>query len=63
MIDAGAEMAYMGCVYDHYKRYAAGTIPGADDIFDNFYQITGRQPIRWPEFITQHMEHFDYTAV
>jgi NAD(P)H dehydrogenase (quinone) len=63
MIDAGAEMAYMGCVYDHYKRYAAGTIPGADDTFDNFYQITGRQPIRWPEFITQHMEHFDYTAV
>ena len=27
MQDAGAEMAYMGCVYDHWKRYAAGTIP------------------------------------
>jgi hypothetical protein len=27
------EMAYMGC--DHWKRYAAGTIPGAGT-FENF---------------------------
>jgi hypothetical protein len=33
MKDSGAEMAYMGCVYDHWKRYAAGTIPGADSTF------------------------------
>ena len=43
---AGAEMAYMGCVYDHYKRYAAHTIPGADDTFDNFPTITGQEPVR-----------------
>ena len=36
MQDAGAEMAYMNCVYDHWKRYAARTIPGADETFDNF---------------------------
>jgi hypothetical protein len=36
MKDSGAEMAYMGCVYDHWKRYAAGTIPGADSTFENF---------------------------
>jgi hypothetical protein len=27
MKDSGAEIAYMGCVYDHWI-YAAGTIPG-----------------------------------
>ena len=60
MKDAGAEMAYMGCVYDHWKRYAAGTIPGADDTFDNFPTITGRQPVRWTEFIEKHKTEFDY---
>lgn len=60
MKDAGAEMAYMGCVYDHWKRYAAGTIPGADDTFDNFPTVTGRQPVRWTEFIEKHKAEFDY---
>lgn len=58
--DAGAEMAYMNCVYDHWKRYAAGTIPGADDTFDTFPTITGRQPVRWTEFIEKHKAEFDY---
>jgi NAD(P)H dehydrogenase (quinone) len=57
---AGTEMAYMSCVYDHYKRYAAGTIPGADDTFDNFPQITGQQPTRWEDFIEKHREEFVY---
>ncbi|RYE32463.1 MAG: SDR family oxidoreductase [Sphingobacteriaceae bacterium] len=60
MKDAGAEMAYMHCVYDHYKRYAAGTIPGADDTFDNFEQITGKQPTKWPDFIKKHQAEFLY---
>ena len=60
MEDAGAEMAYMNCVYDHYKRYAAGTIPGADDIFDNFPAITGKEPTRWPDFIEKHISAFKY---
>jgi hypothetical protein len=42
MVSAGADMAYMDCVYEHWKRYAAGTIPGADDIFYNFPEITGK---------------------
>jgi hypothetical protein len=46
MKDSGAEMAYMGCVYDHWKRYA-GTIPGADSTFENFHEITGKQPTKW----------------
>ncbi len=60
MIEAGAEMAYMGCVYDHYKRYAAGTIPGADDTFDNFPAITGKQPTKWVDFIERHRAELAY---
>ncbi len=57
---AGAEMAYMNCVYDHWKRYAAGTIPGADDTFDNFPGITGKQPTKLAEFIERHKAEFVY---
>ncbi|MBC6108986.1 SDR family oxidoreductase [Pedobacter fastidiosus] len=60
MIDAGAEMAYMGCVYDHWKRYANGSIPGADDTFDNFPEITGQEPTKWINFIEKHKSEFAY---
>jgi len=60
MRSAGAEMAYMNCVYDHWKRYAAGTIPGADDTFDNFPMLTGRQPIKWADFIQRHKAELAY---
>jgi uncharacterized protein YbjT (DUF2867 family) len=57
---AGTEMAYMNCVYDHWKRYAAGTIPGADDTFDNFPVITGKQPMKLSGFIERHKAEFAY---
>jgi NAD(P)H dehydrogenase (quinone) len=60
MRSAGAEMAYMNCVYDHWKRYAAGTIPGADDTFDNFPMITGKQPTKWAEFVQRHKAELAY---
>jgi nucleoside-diphosphate-sugar epimerase len=60
MEEAGAEMAYMSCVYDHWKRYAAWTIPGADDTFDNFPAIAGRPPVRWADFIEKHKSEFAY---
>lgn len=60
MIDAGAEMAYMGCVYDHWKRYANASIPGADDTFDNFPEITGQEPTKWINFIENHKSEFAY---
>lgn len=60
MRSAGAEMAYMSCVYDHYKRYAAGTIPGADDTFDDFPGITGRQPTKLADFILRHKAELAY---
>ena len=60
MRSAGAEMAYMNCVYDHWKRYAAGTIPGADDTFDNFPSITGKEPTKLASFIERHKAEFAY---
>jgi uncharacterized protein YbjT (DUF2867 family) len=55
-----ADMAYMECVYKHYIRYAEGTIPGADDVFDNFRDITGYEPTHWADFIEKHKEEFKY---
>jgi NAD(P)H dehydrogenase (quinone) len=60
MISSGAEMAYMSCVYEHYKAYAADKIPGADDTFDNFPALTGREPVRWAYFISKYKSEFDY---
>ncbi|MBC5862932.1 SDR family oxidoreductase [Flavobacterium turcicum] len=57
---SGAEMAYMNCVYDHWKRHAAGTIPNAAATFDTFYEITGKQPTKWKGFIEKHKAIFDY---
>ena len=39
---------------------AAGTIPGADDTFDNFPEITGNQPTKWVDFIAKHQAELDY---
>ena len=42
------------------KRYAAGTIPGVDDTFDNFPGISGKQPTRWADFIERHKAELAY---
>lgn len=60
MVEAGAEMAYMRCVYDHYRLYAAGLIPGADDTFEDFPDITGRRPTKWADFIRRHKAELAY---
>ena len=57
---AGAEMAYMTCVHDNFTRMAARQIPGADETFDNFTEITGRQPVRWEDFVQKHRSAFAY---
>ena len=57
---AGAEMAYMNCVHDNFTRMAAGQIPGVEETFDNFSQITGRQPVRWEDFVEKHRKVFAY---
>ena len=62
MKDAGAEMTYMTCVYEHLKMYAAHKIPGAEDTFDNFPTITGKQPTLWADFIRKHKAEFERMA-
>eukprot|EP01034_Spumella_vulgaris_P022508 gene22508-28637_t len=60
MLTAGCEIAYMRCVAEHQKRYAAFDIPGAEDTFDDFPAITGHEPVRWKQFIEKHREAFEY---
>ncbi|BEO23222.1 SDR family oxidoreductase [Serratia marcescens] len=56
----GAEMAYMSCVYDNFRRMAARDIPGVDEVFDNFPQIAGREPMRLRAFIRKHRDKLAY---
>ena len=58
---AGAEMAYMTCVHDNFTRMAARQIPGVEETFDNFPEITGRQPVRWEDFVQKHRSTFAYS--
>ena len=58
---AGAEMAYMTCVHDNFTRMAARQIPGVEETFDNFPEITGRQPLRWEDFVQKHRSAFVYS--
>lgn len=57
---AGAEMAYMECVADNFRRVAERRVPGIEATYDNFQRITGREPTRWPDFIGKHREVFAY---
>jgi uncharacterized protein YbjT (DUF2867 family) len=60
MLAAGAEPAYMRCVYQNWIDYEAGAIPGADAVYDNFFELTGRQPKTWAEFAKEHADAFKY---
>jgi uncharacterized protein YbjT (DUF2867 family) len=59
-IAAGADIAYMTCVYTQFKLNAAGAIPNADATFDNFESITGRKPTTWREFAQRYKHALDY---
>ena len=57
---AGAEPAYMTCVYTQFKLNGKGSIPKADATFDNFEAITGRKPTSWREFVEKYREELRY---
>lgn len=57
---AGAEMAYMTCVADNFRRVAARQVPGIEATFDDFQRVTGREPVRWPAFVEKHRAGFVY---
>ncbi|MEM9244454.1 MAG: NmrA family NAD(P)-binding protein [Cyanobacteria bacterium P01_F01_bin.153] len=51
---SGADPAYVTCVYTQFKLNGEGRIPDADQTFDNFEAITGRQPMTWQMFADQN---------
>lgn len=57
-LSAGADPAYMTCVYTQFKLNAAGKIPNSDATFDTFAAITGRTPTTWPAFAHKHRDQF-----
>ena len=60
MLAAGADPAYMRCVYQNWIDYEARAIPGQDAVYDNFFALTGRKPTTWAEFAKRHAEAFKY---
>ncbi len=59
-LKAGADAAYMNCIYEQFKLNVEGKIPNAGATFDNFEAITGRKPTTWREFIVKHREELTY---
>lgn len=59
-INAGADVAYMTCVYNQFKLNIAGAIPNADATYNNFEVITGRKPTTWRQFAQKHRQLIEY---
>jgi NAD(P)H dehydrogenase (quinone) len=57
---AGADPAYMRCVYQNWIDYKARAIPGQDTVYDNFFELTGRKPTTWAEFAKAHAAAFKH---
>jgi NAD(P)H dehydrogenase (quinone) len=60
VLAAGAEPAYMKCVFESYTNLTNGVDIGADEIFDNFPKITGRRPSTLADFALKHAARFRY---
>ncbi|MDB5580247.1 MAG: hypothetical protein JWR80_5423 [Bradyrhizobium sp.] len=60
MLAAGADPAYMRCVYQNWIDYEAKAIPGQDAVYGNFLELTGRNPTTWTEFAKAHAAAFEY---
>jgi NAD(P)H dehydrogenase (quinone) len=60
VLAAGAEPAYMKCVFDSYTDLTNGKDIGADETFDNFPMITGRQPATLADFARRYADRFRY---
>jgi uncharacterized protein YbjT (DUF2867 family) len=58
MLGAGADPAYMRCVYQNWVDYKANVIPGQDAVYDNFFGLVGRAPKTWAGFAAAHADAF-----
>jgi NAD(P)H dehydrogenase (quinone) len=57
----GLEPAYMRSIYEHFVMHARKEIPGADEVFDNFEKIVGREPTKIRDFVRRHEAAFKYS--
>jgi NAD(P)-dependent dehydrogenase (short-subunit alcohol dehydrogenase family) len=57
---AGAEPAYMKCVFDSYTELTNGTAVKPDEVFDNLPAIIGRKPRTLADFAKKHADKFRY---
>lgn len=60
MATAGAEPAYMKCVFDSYTDFTNGVGEKADEVFDNFPALAGRKPRLLSDFVREHADQFRY---
>jgi NAD(P)H dehydrogenase (quinone) len=60
VLAAGAEPAYMKCVFDSYTDFTNGVGEKGDEVFDNFPALVGRQPRLLSDFLSHHADQFRY---
>jgi NAD(P)H dehydrogenase (quinone) len=59
ILAAGAEPAYMKCVYECYRDFGLGKLIG-DEVFDNLPSIIGRKPKTLTGLIQDNADKFLY---
>lgn len=60
VLAAGAEPAYMDCVYRSYVDMTNGALTGTDEVFDNLVALTGSKPTMIEDFARKHKDAFIY---
>lgn len=60
VLAAGAEPAYMKCVFDSYSDFTAGRGEKVDEVFDNLPAIIGQEPRTLAEFVAKYATKFRY---
>jgi NAD(P)H dehydrogenase (quinone) len=60
VLTAGADPAYMKCVFDSYTALGSGQRERADEVFDNFFSLVGREPRALADFVSRHADQFRY---
>jgi len=60
VLAAGAEPAYMKCVFDSYTDLTNGVDIRSDEVFDNLQHIVGRAPLTLADFARRYADRFRY---
>ncbi|WP_026736252.1 SDR family oxidoreductase [Fischerella sp. PCC 9605] len=60
VLEAGADPAYMKCVYNVFTRTREGSVTEAADVFNTVEQITGHRPTSLREFAQKHKPELAY---